>query len=119
MPLYGGIDLHVNHSVIVLLDEHDQVVYQQRFANHLPMILEQLVPYQVDLKGVVEESTPNGYWLVDGFLESDYRLMGVFPDNHRRDDSQPRRSLHSANRQRRDGWRVQARHQCCNHPQRH
>ena len=41
MPLYGGIDLHANNSVVVLLDEQDQMIYQQRLANHLPTILEQ------------------------------------------------------------------------------
>jgi hypothetical protein len=41
MPLYGGIDLHANTSVVVLLKEQDQVISQQRFANHLPPILEQ------------------------------------------------------------------------------
>ncbi len=40
--LYGGIDLHANNSVVVLLNEQDQVMYQQRLANHLPTILEQL-----------------------------------------------------------------------------
>ncbi len=40
MPLYGGIDLHANNKVVVLLDEQDQMVYQQRFSNHLPTILE-------------------------------------------------------------------------------
>jgi hypothetical protein len=41
MPLYGGIDLHANNSVVVLLNEQDQVIYQRRLANHLPTILEQ------------------------------------------------------------------------------
>ncbi len=27
MPLYGGIDLHANNKVVVLLDEQDQMVY--------------------------------------------------------------------------------------------
>jgi transposase len=40
MPLYGGIDLHANNRVVVLLNEQDQVIYQRRFANHLPTILE-------------------------------------------------------------------------------
>ena len=40
MPLYGGIDVHANNRVVVLLDEQDQMVYHQRFANHLPTILE-------------------------------------------------------------------------------
>jgi transposase len=74
MPLYGGIDLHANNSVVVLLDEQDQMVYQQRLSNHLPTILERLAPYQADLKGVVVESTYNWYWLVDGLMEADYRV---------------------------------------------
>ena len=39
--LYGGIDLHANNSVVVWLNEQDQVMYQQRFANHFPTMLEQ------------------------------------------------------------------------------
>ena len=74
MPLYGGIDLHANNSVVVLLNEQDQVIYQRRFANHLPTILEQLAPYQADIKGVVVESTFNWYWLVDGLMEADDRV---------------------------------------------
>jgi transposase len=73
MPLYGGIDLPANNSVVVLLNEQDQVIYQRRFSNHLPTILEQLAPYHSDLKGVVVESTYNWYWLVDGLMEADYR----------------------------------------------
>jgi len=74
MSLYGGIDLHANNSVMVLLNEQDQVLYQQRLANHLPTILEALAPYQADLIGVVVESTYNWYWLVDGLMEADYRV---------------------------------------------
>jgi hypothetical protein len=40
MPLYGGIDLHANNRVVVVLHAHDQVIYQRRFATHLPTILE-------------------------------------------------------------------------------
>ena len=39
MPLYGGIDLHANNSVVVLLNEQDQVIYQKRLPNHLPTIV--------------------------------------------------------------------------------
>ena len=74
MPLYGGIALHANNRVIVILDEQDQMVSHQRFANHLPTILERLAPYQADLKGVVVESTSNWYGLVDGLMEADYRV---------------------------------------------
>jgi transposase len=34
MRLYGGIDLHANNSMVTLLDEQDQMVYQKRLANH-------------------------------------------------------------------------------------
>jgi transposase len=74
MPLYGGIDLHANNSVVVLLNEQNQVIYQRRLANHLPTILEQLAPYQADITGVVVESTYNWYWLVDGLMEADDRV---------------------------------------------
>jgi transposase len=74
MPLYSGIDLHANNSVVVLLNEQDQVIYQRRLANHLPEILEALTPYQADITGVVVESTYNWYWLVDGLMEAGYRV---------------------------------------------
>src|SRR5438046_2526159 len=74
MPLYGGIDLHANNSVIVLLNEQDEVIYRKRLSNELPAILEQLAPYHAEVKGLVVESTYNWYWLVDGLMEADYRV---------------------------------------------
>lgn len=74
MKLYGGIDLHANNSVVVLLDEQDQVVYQKRLRNDLGQLLQQLAPYQSSLCGVVVESTYNWYWLVDGLMEAGYRV---------------------------------------------
>jgi transposase len=74
MSLYGGIDLHANNRVVVLLNEQDQVMYHQRFANHLPTILEQLAPYQAEIKGLVVESTSNWSWLVDGLMDADDRV---------------------------------------------
>ncbi len=41
MSLYGGIDLHANNRVIVLLNEQDAVIYQKRLPNDLLTILEQ------------------------------------------------------------------------------
>ena len=74
MPLYGGIDLHANNSVVVLLNEQDEVIYQKRLPNDLLMLLGQLAPYQAELKGLVVESTYNWYWLVDGLMEASYRV---------------------------------------------
>jgi transposase len=74
MSLYGGIDLHANNSVVVLLNDQDQVIYQKRLPNHLPTILEPLNLHHGEIKGVVVESTYNWYWLVDGLMEADYRV---------------------------------------------
>ena len=74
MSLYGGIDLHANNSVVVLLNEQDQRIYHKRLPNDLATILEQLAPYQADIEGLVVESTYNWYWLVDGLMDAGYRL---------------------------------------------
>jgi transposase len=73
-PLYGGIDLHANNSMIVVLDEEDQVVYRKRLPNDLATILLQLAPYRTALQGLVVESTFNWYWLVDGLMEAGYHV---------------------------------------------
>ena len=41
MSLYGGIDLHANNSVIVLINEQDEVIYRKRLSNDLSTVLEQ------------------------------------------------------------------------------
>jgi transposase len=75
MPtLYGGIDLHANNSVIVLIDQQEQVVYEQRVPNVLTTILFHLRPFQPHLHGLVVESTYNWYWLVDGLMEAGYAV---------------------------------------------
>ena len=74
MALYGGIDLHANKSVIVLLNEQDKVIYRKRLSNDLPTILEQLAPYHTEIQGLVVESTYNWYWLADGLMEAAYRV---------------------------------------------
>jgi transposase len=72
MKLYGGLDLHANNSVVVVLDEQDQVVSQKRVPNELALVLEALAPYQPDIQGLVVESTYNWYWLVDGLMAAGY-----------------------------------------------
>ena len=39
MALYGGIDLHANNSVVVVIDEQGRVVYQKRLRNERGEIL--------------------------------------------------------------------------------
>jgi transposase len=74
MKLFGGIDLHSNNNVTVLIDERDEVVYRKRLPNDLRLIIEQLSPYQSLLEGIVVESTYNWYWLVDGLMEQEHRV---------------------------------------------
>ena len=74
MKLCGGIDLHSNNSVVVLCDEHDDVVYRKRLPNDLNTIVSALEPYQGALEGLVVESTYNWYWLVDGLMDAGYRM---------------------------------------------
>lgn len=73
MSLYGAIDLHGNNNVTMFSDEADQIVYQKRLTNQLPLMLEQLAPFQAQLQGIVVESTFNWYWLVDGLMEAGYQ----------------------------------------------
>jgi len=70
--LYGGIDLHANNSVVVMLDDENQVVYRKRLPNELEKILQGLTPFRAHLQGLVVESIYNWYWLVDGLTEAGY-----------------------------------------------
>ncbi len=72
MPLYCGIDLHANNSVIAVLDERDQALFEKRLPNELPEILSALRPYQSEMMGCVVESTYNWYWLVDGLMDAGF-----------------------------------------------
>lgn len=74
MKLYGGIDLHANNSVLVLIDEQERVVYETRTPNDVSTILVQLGPFQSRIHGLVVESTYNWYWLVDGLMEAGYAV---------------------------------------------
>ena len=72
MTLYCGIDLHGNNSVVAVLDENDQTVYEKRLANDLATIVGVLRTYQAELAACVVESTYNWYWLVDGLMEAGF-----------------------------------------------
>jgi transposase len=71
---YSGIDLHSNNSVVSVIDEADRVVAEKRLSNDLKMILAFLAPWQLELAGVVVESTYNWYWLVDGLQEAGFQV---------------------------------------------
>lgn len=72
MPLYCGIDLHSNNSMVSLIDENDRLISEKRLDNDIETITRHLQPYQSELIGVVVESTYNWYWLVDGLMAQDY-----------------------------------------------
>lgn len=74
MSLYGGIDLHSRMSWLVILDGALKLVRQVKLANSLAEFLSVLEPYRGQLAGVVVESTPNWYWLVDGLQGAGYRM---------------------------------------------
>jgi transposase len=73
-PLYCGIDLHSNNSVISIQDKSSKQAYEKRLPNDLATILGALEPYKRDLQGCVVESTYNWYWLVDGLMEANYQV---------------------------------------------
>jgi transposase len=76
---YCGIDLHSNNCVVIVSDEHDRVVYQNRLPNDLRQIAAALEPYRPELAGVVIESTYNWYWLVDGLMDAGYTVHLAHP----------------------------------------
>jgi transposase len=76
---YCGIDLHSNNCVVIVSDENDRIVYQKRLPNELAQIAAALEPYRHELAGVVVESTYNWYWLVDGLMDSGYRVHLAHP----------------------------------------
>ncbi len=74
MELYCGIDLHSNNSVIVVINEEDEVVYKKKHCNDLQEIFPVLLPFRGQLKGIVVESTYNWYWLVDGLMDAGFKV---------------------------------------------
>ena len=75
MTLYCGIDLHANNSVVAVIDDQDQTVYEKRLPNDLATITEVLCLYQSELAACVVESTYNWYWLVDGLMAAGFPVQ--------------------------------------------
>jgi transposase len=74
MKLYVGSDLHANNNFIALVDRKGKRVDQKKLPNDLFVIRDFLKPYQKDIVGIAVESTFNWYWLVDGLMDSDYKV---------------------------------------------
>lgn len=77
MTLYCAIDLHSNNNVPVVIDDNDQILFQKRLPNSLPVVLEALAPFKDKLKAVAVESTFNWYWLVDGLQNHQFNPVLV------------------------------------------
>ena len=77
MKLYAAIDLHANNSVLVVLNEKDRVVLEERRPNELKAILAELAPYKKKIQAIAVESTYNWYWLVDGLMDEGYDVKLV------------------------------------------
>jgi len=76
---FCGIDLHSNNSVVVVIDETDRTLYQQRMANDLVQITQALERFREELEGIVVEATFNWYWLVDGLKAAGYEVRLANP----------------------------------------
>jgi len=76
---YCGIDLHSNNSVVIVSDEEDRIVFNKRLPNDLGQICAALEAHEEELAGVVIESTYNWYWLVDGLMDTSYRVHLAHP----------------------------------------
>jgi len=77
MKLYAAIDLHANNSVLVVLNEKDRVVLEERRPNDLKAIVAELAPYKKKIQAIAVESTYNWYWLVDGLMDEGYDVKLV------------------------------------------
>ncbi|WP_349292181.1 IS110 family transposase [Noviherbaspirillum sp. L7-7A] len=73
------MNLHTNDCLIVVIDDHDKVLLEKRVPNDLAGILQLLAAYRHDLAGVVEESTYNWHWLVDGLIDAGYEVKLANP----------------------------------------
>ncbi|MFC1592354.1 IS110 family transposase [Thermodesulfobacteriota bacterium] len=71
---YAGIDLHSTNSVIGIIDNENRQIFKKKIRNDLQRILHAFEPYREQLQGAVVESTYNWYCLVDGLMESGYRI---------------------------------------------
>ncbi|MGD8520373.1 MAG: transposase, partial [Desulfobacterales bacterium] len=74
MKTYAGIDLHSSNNYIGVIDEKDSRLYSKRHDNRLEDVLKVLGKFKATLQGVVVESTYNWYWLVDGLMDSGFRV---------------------------------------------
>jgi len=74
MSFLAGIDLHSNNNYIGLINDDGEKLLQKKNPNSLDAVLKTLNPFKEEIEGIVVESTFNWYWLVDGLMESGYKV---------------------------------------------
>ena len=74
MDHYVGIDLHSNNSYTAIIDNDNKKVFKKKTKNDLRLVIQVLEPYRKQIKGIVVESTYNWYWLVDGLMDTGYKV---------------------------------------------
>ena len=79
MTLYCGIDLHSSNNYLGIYDQDDREVLSKRLPNDLGTVLGWLEPYREELAGIAVESTYNWYWLVDGLMDHNYKVVLANP----------------------------------------
>ena len=72
--LYAGCDLHGNSNLIGIIDGEGKRVFKKKLPNDLALVRDTLKPFQGELVGITVESTYNWYWIVDGLMETGYRV---------------------------------------------
>lgn len=77
--LYGAIDLHSSNCYCGITDQKDEWVKHKRLKNRLKDVNEFFKTNKENLEGIVIESTYNGYWLIDGLMESGYKVKLASP----------------------------------------
>jgi len=77
--LYGAIDLHSSNSCCGITDQKDEWVKYKRLKNRLSDVDDFFKENKEELESIVVESTYNGYWLIDGLIESGYKVKMASP----------------------------------------
>jgi len=74
MEHFVGIDLHSSNSYIAIIDDENRRVFKKKVKNDLENVVQVLEPHRKQIKGIVVESTYNWYWLVDGLMDTGYKV---------------------------------------------
>lgn len=79
MSLYGAVDLHGDNGFYAIVDKDNKRLYGKRLPNNLEVILKELQPFKEEMEAIAVESTYNWYWLVDGLMDNNYKVILANP----------------------------------------